>query len=670
MSLRILIGLCANHFNTQTLIGDNESPESGETNAVPLLMACHWIESTSDNTSADVDTNGLGILAETLLDALQQNNDPVKDKISSLRKSTRDRKKQIAEERRNKTLVGMGAFGHLSGVGTGISNGNPTTKSNASGQNSNRLNMFSTISNVFSSRRRRGESSTAILSTAPKQTDTNKPAWMLELEAMEDENGLTCAVCQEGRTLQPTELLGLYAYMKKIVIASNRGGDRISIDGTVLLHFLPHSLPESLCGSPMEENWFLPAKSAVEGMKKISRGTNGIASVTSSVTSSRPCNFISSVTAGNAIHCSCHARARTADRNHSKAPKSEWEGASLRNSRVSCNVILPLVSTQTSEVPVMSVETALADHQSAVTNLLGVRPKSMLWNTLHDVRLLILRMSYGEALNTDCGGGSLSSNTALIFHMLFMADVFVRDAEHDTPETVKHARELSSALLATSKILEADDYESESSNSLRLCQGFADASPMAALCCILFYNTENDNNSHSNKRRSTNVTVNSPLQKRRWNLHKNVFLCGLIRCAGRRYALGIYSSGCESTRRNVTGRRLRSTSFSEWELPDRNKIPSATSRRSLILNRGAKTVDDYAKVLRPMITMFTILDCLSGLFSFNMNDESIEKGVERLVEVIQSCQSAPNIRLLMCEAKINLDDDQILYEIDAGIKTV
>jgi len=667
MSFRILIGLCANHFNTQTLIADNDSPESGEENDVPLLMACHWIESTSDNNSADIDTNGLGILAETLLDALQQNNEPVKDKISSLRKNTRDRKKQIAEERRNKTLVGMGAFSHLTGVGTGISNSNPNTNSsNASGQNSNRTNMFSTITNVFSSRRR----TTANANAVPKQTEASKPAWMLELEAMEDEKGLTCAVCQEGRTLQPTELLGLYAYMKKIVIASNRGGDRISIDGTVLLHFLPHSLPDSLSGSPIEGNWFVPAKSALEAMKKMSRGTTGMSSVTSSVSSSRPCNFISSVTAGNAIHCSCHARARTADRNHSKAPKSEWEGASLRNSRVSCNVILPLVSTQTSEVPVMSVETALADHQSAVTNLLGVRPKSMLWNTLHDVRLLILRMSYGEALNIDCGGGSLSSNTALIFHMLFMADVFVRDAEHDTPETVQHARELSSALLVTSKILEADDYESESSSALRLSQGFADASPMAALCCILFYNTTNDDKSHSNKGRNNNVTVNSPLQKRRWNLHKNAFLCGLIRCAGRRYALGIHSSGCESTRRNVTGRRLRSTSFSDWELPDKNNIPSGTSRRSLILNRGTKTVDGYAKMLRPMITMFTILDCLSELFSLNMDDESIEKSVERLVEVVQSCQSAPNIRSLMNQAKINLDDDKILYEIEAGIKTV
>jgi len=426
---------------------------------------------------------------------------------------------------------------------------------------------------------------------------------------------------------------------------------------------LPHSLPSSLRGLTTEANYFLPAKSAVEAMKKSSRGTTGIASITSSVLSSRPCNFISTVTAGNAIHCSCHASARTADRNHPKAPKSEWEGASLRNSRVSCNVILPLISTRTSEVPVMSVETALADHQSAVTNLLGVRPKSMLWTILHDIRLLMLRMSYGEALNTDCGGGSLSSNTALIFHMFFMADVFVRDAEHDAPETVQHAKELSSALLAAYNILEADDYESDSSNAQRLCQGFTDASPMAAICCILFYNASNDDIGHDNKRKHNNIT------KRRWDGNKHIFLRGLIRCGGRRHALGIHNSGCESTRRDGTGRRPRSSSFSDWELCDKQNASSGQSKRSL-LNHSAKSIDDYARILRPMITMFTMLDSLSELFSLNMDDGSIETSTERLVEVVESCQSSTDIRSLLSLAKIKLDDNQILRELSAGIKTV
>jgi hypothetical protein len=103
------------------------------------------------------------------------------------------------------------------------------------------------------------------------------------------------------------------------------------------------------------------------------------------------------VSAGNAIHSSCHSKARAADRHHPKAPKSEWEGASLRNSRVNCNVVLPLVSTKSSKVPLVAVEMALSDYQTAIGNMLGARPKTMLWTVLNDVRLLLLRIAYGES---------------------------------------------------------------------------------------------------------------------------------------------------------------------------------------------------------------------------------------------------------------------------------
>ena len=42
------------------------------------------------------------------------------------------------------------------------------------------------------------------------------------MEAMADEAGVTCAVCQEGRTLMPSELLGLYAYIEKASGLCNR----------------------------------------------------------------------------------------------------------------------------------------------------------------------------------------------------------------------------------------------------------------------------------------------------------------------------------------------------------------------------------------------------------------------------------------------------------------
>lgn len=58
--------------------------------------------------------------------------------------------------------------------------------------------------------------------------------------------------------------------------------------------------------------------------------------------------LVSTVTAFNVIHLTCHQEAARADRSM-RVPKTEWEGAALRNSRVACNSLLPLRSRTTSE---------------------------------------------------------------------------------------------------------------------------------------------------------------------------------------------------------------------------------------------------------------------------------------------------------------------------------
>ena len=134
-----------------------------------LVEISHWIESTSDKD--DLNTNGLGILAETLLDTLLKDNSEAKDTIDTLRKKTRDRKKELAEERRKKASSNMGSVGMMSAMATGSKPkkaASPEKKKKSSAK-------------------------------AKKAKEEAKPAWLLELEAMEDESGLTCAVCQEGR---------------------------------------------------------------------------------------------------------------------------------------------------------------------------------------------------------------------------------------------------------------------------------------------------------------------------------------------------------------------------------------------------------------------------------------------------------------------------------------
>jgi hypothetical protein len=148
---------------------------------------------------------------------------------------------------------------------------------------------------------------------------------------------------------------------------------------------LPYSLPASLYSTAVEDDWFRPAKSAASSLKSTSHGAQALSAVASSSISTRPTYFLTTVTAGNTIHSRCHARARSVDRNHPKAPKSEQEGASLRNLRVACNVILPLVSQKNSKVPVMALENTLADHHTVASNLLGSQPKSMLWTMLNDI---------------------------------------------------------------------------------------------------------------------------------------------------------------------------------------------------------------------------------------------------------------------------------------------
>jgi len=194
----------------------------------------------------------------------------------------------------------------------------------------------------------------------------------------EDESGLTCTVCQDRRRYQPSEMLGMYAFLKRVTVHYSKGGSRSSIDGALMILSLQPRLPDSLQGSEPDDEWYQPSIDLATTPKTTFHRASTMATAASSVIGSRSCNFITTVTAGNAIHCSYHARARSTDRNHAKAPKSEWEGASLRNSRVSCNVILPLMSKGNSRVPVMELGNALVNHQQAVTNMLGSKRKSML----------------------------------------------------------------------------------------------------------------------------------------------------------------------------------------------------------------------------------------------------------------------------------------------------
>lgn len=353
-AFKILTGLCSRHSPTQLLLSDiatiplgaigedsmDVEDGSGQQD-LNLLTLCHWMESTSDNTASNI-KNDNGILAETLLDALKEDNETTSEKIGAIRKMTRDRKRELAEERRNKALVGMSAFGTLAGAAVSESRasvaasapGSSSAQANASDGAEESAESRSMFASMFSSllaapassQARTTRASSAAATANQVQQPKAQPSWMAEMEAMDDEAGATCAVCQEGRTLQPSELLGLYAYIKKVTITSSQGGGKGDIDGTVLLLSLPSTFPRSsFIGNRTEmEAFFNKARSASNALEGSTHALSAMASSSTSSSSSVRTNYyITTVSAGNAIHCTCHKKARTADRNHPKAPKSK-----------------------------------------------------------------------------------------------------------------------------------------------------------------------------------------------------------------------------------------------------------------------------------------------------------------------------------------------------------
>lgn len=337
---------------------------------------------------------------------------------------------------------------------------------------------------------------------------------------------------------------------------------------------------------------------------------------------------------------------------------------------MTCNVILPLVSTKTSSVPLMSVENALADVNNIMTNTLGVRPKSMLWSCLHDIRFLLLRMAYGEALNADCGGGSSSSNFLLALYQLYTADMFARNAEHDeSPEVSKHARNLSYGFLVGEYIVDMPTFDRNvNSRSKRLERGVAESAPMAALCSILFYNVDETGSGSKKSPSASPKTSNEPSPTRQWEMNKAQFLAGLIRCAGHRHSLGLTDSGCATSKGLSAGRKNveKTRSFADWrkeELGSLGGIHTTSGSRS---PNKTTMIDDYGQALRPMITLYAVFDQLSKEFVVNHDDESTEASSERLAEKLETCYKASNIEDLLQIADITMSRDLICKYFEKG----
>mmetsp|Transcript_108163 Transcript_108163/g.302973 ORF Transcript_108163/g.302973 Transcript_108163/m.302973 type:complete len:306 (-) Transcript_108163:40-957(-) len=302
----------------------------------------------------------------------------------------------------------------------------------------------------------------------------------------------------------------------------------------------------------------------------------------------------------------------------------------------------------------------------------------MLWNILHDVRFLLLRMAYGEPLNADCGGGSLVSNSQLVYHQLLMADMFEKDAQVDAPEMAQHARNLSAGFLAASAMTHADDYNKR--NQSLLHRGMADSSAMACLTCILFHNTKDDYGAAAASTAGSEEDER-PHPKRRWVVGRDYFLRGLLNCAGRRHALGVEGSGCTTSRNTAGAKRRRPGGFADWDIVDEDEMlelagvvggdGSSSASGSALLRSTATTatlsIEDFRDALRPMIVYFALMDQLSNDFVLSLDDLKVDEFANRLVEIIHDCQSCKSIHELLRKARVSLEEEEIIDELQKGM---
>lgn len=299
--------------------------------------------------------------------------------------------------------------------------------------------------------------------------------------------------------------------------------------------------------------------------------------------------------------------------------------------------------------------------------MIGSSPTSMLWPVLHDVRFLLLRMAYGEALNADCGGGSLASNCQLLFYQMQLAEMFDKEAQVDQRAQSQHAHGLSAGCLLACSVLFTKDSKSKSDTS-DLAKGVADATPMAALTSIVFHNSQPCGSGKS----GASSEADKPHPKREWLVGRELFLRGLIMCAGRRHVLNLNNSGCQSSR-TASGRK-RSSSFADWdnvqEAADDDRACGPRERKARRRAKGrhsSPTVDDFQNAFRPMITLFAILDQLSAEFALSMDDVQIEESAQRMVQLIESCQRSRSIHELLRKAKVPLDNGQMMDLLQKGM---
>jgi hypothetical protein len=398
-ALRVLTGLARGHAGTQALLV-----------AEGLLASLHAMEEMTSSGQA-------GALAEALLEGMCEQDAPpccpeAAAAVAALRKETREQKRAMAQQNRQRALMSIGFMGNMRdrSVSMEVDASTSTSTSTARpGDAAASPPQAQEQQPQTAPSPRTSAAAAAALSMGAMLMGGGdgaaKPKWMEEMDALEEEEGLRCMVCQEGYSFKPKEVLGVYVHSKTLALPA---AEVARLQGSGLLgggrdagsSAAATSSNVDMTGGLCEE---IEAMESMLG-RSVARAVAGGAGATSRV--------VSTVTAFNLIHFSCHAEAARADR-ALKQPKSEWDGAALRNSRVACNGMLPLRGpASTAEAYRLAVEKYFASRVVGGGGGGGggaaAGQLSRFVLVTHDVRLLLLRIAFKESLRDDSGGGSLA----------------------------------------------------------------------------------------------------------------------------------------------------------------------------------------------------------------------------------------------------------------------
>eukprot|EP00611_Tribonema_gayanum_P021161 TRINITY_DN4019_c0_g1_i1.p1 TRINITY_DN4019_c0_g1~~TRINITY_DN4019_c0_g1_i1.p1 ORF type:complete len:601 (-),score=200.58 TRINITY_DN4019_c0_g1_i1:145-1920(-) len=383
------------------------------------------------------------------------------------------------------------------------------------------------------------------------------------MNALEEESGLACMVCQEGYVLRPAEPLGVYVYARCLqsqrlsdlegdflVKESSAAVARAAADAAAAE--VARQLQEDECDDDDEEEDDSAPMSPyqVVALRQLSADAREYRSepqqragfmtrrrYPSLGGQARVGGLIATVTALNAIHLSCHREAVRSDRGL-RNPKTEWEGAALRNSRVLCNSILPIkppTPASATAPPARNAEDSWSkgvDLHFSHLREVGKSESSRLALVLHDIRLLLLQLSYQETMRSASGGGSVNSNMTLLWHQLQLAAHLTGATTSPStaspdPSQANHYKSLLAAFIESAKVAR----EEAAAGAHESPEAAANAkAPYAMLHeCVCFAMV-------------LTMVFSTP---KAWLSNRSLFLEQALRHAGARRARGIESSGVQ-----------------------------------------------------------------------------------------------------------------------------